>query len=62
MASNASQKKHVKGSKTKYEAGTIVTTESGRCAKVQADGRWTWLASQKKEKKTESALHPLLIA
>ena len=53
----ASQKqKHVKGSKTKYEAGTIVTTETGRRAKVQADGRWKWLASEKKEKKAEPAV------
>ena len=48
--------KHVKGSKTKYEAGTIVTTETGRRAKVQADGRWKWLASEKKEKKAEPAV------
>ena len=48
-----SSAKHVKGSKTKYEAGTIVTTETGRRAKVQADGRWKWLASEKKEKKAE---------
>ena len=54
----ASQKqKHVKGSKTKYEAGTIVTTETGRRAKVQADGRWKWLASEKKEKKAEPAVN-----
>ena len=53
----ASQKQeHVKGSKTKYEAGTIVTTETGRRAKVQADGRWKWLASEKKEKKAEPAV------
>ena len=51
-----SSAKHVKGSKTKYEAGTIVTTETGRRAKVQADGRWKWLASEKKEKKAEPAV------
>jgi len=37
---------HVKGSKTKYQAGTIVTTATGRRAEVQADGRWKWLAKQ----------------
>ena len=51
-----SSAKHIKGSKTKYEAGTIVTTETGRRAKVQADGRWKWLASEKKEKKAEPAV------
>ena len=51
-----SSAKHVKGSKTKYEAGTIVTTETGRRVKVQADGRWKWLASEKKEKKAEPAV------
>ena len=51
-----SSAKHVKGSKTKYEAGTIVTTETGRRAKVQADGRWKWLASGKNEKKAEPAV------
>ena len=51
-----SSARHVKGSKTKYEAGTIVTTETGRRAKVQADGRWKWLASEKKEKKAEPAV------
>lgn len=45
MSSTASQEqKHVKGSKTKYQAGTIVVTERGRRAQVQADGRWKWLA------------------
>src|SRR5690606_35379184 len=38
------EQKHVKGSKAKYQAGTIVVTESGRRAQVQADGRWKWLA------------------
>ena len=38
---------HVKGSKTKYQAGTIVTTATGRRAEVQADGRWKWLAKPK---------------
>ena len=51
--SSVAKQKHVKGSKTKYEAGTIVTTETGRRPKVQADGRWKWLASEKKEKKAE---------
>ena len=50
--------KHVKGSKTKYQAGTIVTTETKkgkqRRAEVQADGRWKWLPSNEvKEAKTE---------
>ena len=38
---------HVKGSKTKYQAGTIVTTATGRRAEVQADERWKWLAKPK---------------
>lgn len=56
-----SSAKHVKGSKTKYEAGTIVTTETGRRAKVQADGRWKWLASEKKEKKAEPVVRKPIV-
>ena len=49
---------HVKGSKTKYQAGTIVTTATGRRAEVQADGRWKWLA---KPKPQPSAVAPASI-
>ena len=54
----AKEQRHVKGSKTKYQAGTIVTTETvrgkQRRAEVQADGRWKWLSSNEvKEAKTE---------
>ena len=43
--SNVKDAKHIRGSKVKYAQGTIVTTEKGRRAQVQADGRWRWLPS-----------------
>jgi len=43
--SNTKDTKHIRGSKVKYDQGTIVTTEKGRRAQVQADGRWRWLPS-----------------
>jgi len=47
--------KHIRGSKVKYDQGTIVTTEKGRRAQVQADGRWRWLPSNKSELGVNSA-------
>ena len=42
-SSSSTPVKHVRRSRVKYAPGTIVTTETGRRAQVQADGRWRWL-------------------
>ena len=43
--------KHVRGSKIKYEPGTIVVTANGRRAQVRQDGGWRWLALAKPKAK-----------
>ena len=41
--SSSNTVRHVRKSKVKYAPGTVVMTERGRRAQVQADGRWRWL-------------------
>lgn len=43
MSSSSNTVRHVRKSKVKYAPGTVVLTERGRRAQVQADGRWRWL-------------------
>ena len=43
MSSSSNTVRHVRKSKVKYAPGTVVMTERGRRAQVQADGRWRWL-------------------